>query len=142
MKNSIRSEIGIFESIVGAVVGRCPYGLLVVADRDSVDSHGDWDPAVEIVHAGTDSLYIGVQDAAMGMIMVIVAEGGSMSSGASLLHEGVHGFPSLSLHLYEPDESFSLVIPVDGGVNMVKIYGNATKAPSEIVVLIGGVDAE
>lgn len=107
-----------------------------------MDSHDDWDPAVEIVHAGTDSLYIGVQDAAMGMIMVIVAERGSVSSGASLLYEGVHEFPSLSLHVYEPDESFSLVIPVDGGVNTVKIYGNATKAPSEIVVLIEGVDSE
>ncbi|WP_211269246.1 hypothetical protein [Saccharothrix syringae] len=123
---------------MGAVIGKCTYGLLVVSDRDSADAHDDWNPATEVVHAGPDSLYVGVRDAAGGAVLVIVADRAEISSEAFLLHEGSFTSPSLSIHVYDPGESFSLVIPIDEAEFSVKVYGDNLRESSEIVVLLGG----
>lgn len=65
--------------LYGAAIARFAHGLLVVSAPTSTDAHEGWDPAAESIHAGPDSLYISVQQAASGHVGVACVEGHSPS---------------------------------------------------------------
>lgn len=136
MASLIMSSVGRFGETLGFVSSRFPHGLLVVSDPGSRDSHDDWDPAREAVHAGPDSLYVSVLQAASGLVSVIVAERGEIDERAQLLYGGEIFLPSLSVQLYEPSESFHLNILVEREVNSIQVYGDDSDESSEIAILL------
>lgn len=121
---------------LGSFEARFPFGLLVIADPASKDAHDTWNPSSERVHAGPDSLYVGVRDAASGLVSVTCIEDAdteTISRYRTLFH-GQLELTDSRLKFYDPDESISMIMPVSGNHIQVRIYADNPREPSELVV--------
>lgn len=123
---------------LGSFEARFPFGLLIISDPQSKDSHDKWNPALEKVHAGPDSLYVGVTDAASGLVSVTCTDSEDVPSGtaSSALFNGYLELADSRLKFYDPDESICMTIPVGGSRVQVKIYADYADEPSELLVQI------
>jgi hypothetical protein len=99
---------------LGSFEARFPFGLLIISDPESKDSHDNWNYGLEKVHAGPDSLYVGVTDAASGLVSVTCTDSEDAPSGtaSSLLFDGHLELAASRLKLYDTDESICMTIPV------------------------------
>lgn len=123
---------------LGAFEARFPFGLLVIADPGSKDTHDDWDPSIQKVHAGPDSLYVAVRDAVSGLVTVTCTDGDAAYQGAAsnLLFTGSLELAASRLKFYDPDESVRMTVPVQGSRAQVKIYADDAEEPSELLVQV------
>lgn len=112
------------------------HGLLIVSAPDSLDDHDDWDPGESPVHAGPDSLYIGVQQDATGLVSVECLEGEESSDELYLLFEGRLSLPSYRLRLCDPNETISMILRVSGDVASVAVKADNQVEPSRISLYI------
>jgi hypothetical protein len=126
--------------LLGAFEARFSHGLLVVSAPESVDAHEDWDASTEQIHAGADSLYVGVSQSASGLVKVMCIEGNDFRSELSCLFVGKLALPSSRLVLYDPDETICMTVPVEATSITVSIYGNDAFEPREIVIVVQAVD--
>ncbi|MFE0739550.1 hypothetical protein, partial [Streptomyces sp. NPDC058855] len=117
---------------------RFAHGLVVAAAPGSVDDHGDWDAATELVHGGPDSLFIAVQQAASGPASVQCVQGPYQSNEKVLVYSGNLTLPEASLEISDPNESVRLLIPVPNVENRVEVYGDGTDEPDEVVIVLTG----
>ncbi|WIX77230.1 hypothetical protein QRX50_38425 [Amycolatopsis carbonis] len=125
------------ERFHGSAVARFAFGLLVIAAPDSQDDHAGWDAATEAVHAGNDSLYVGVRDAASGPVGVTCVEEPFAVDGLGLLHRGEIELSRRSLAIYEPNAQLRLELPVERVLNRVSVYGDDGDEPARILVVLG-----
>jgi hypothetical protein len=123
---------------LGSFEARFPFGLLVISDPKSKDSHDNWNPTLEKVHAGPDSLYVGVRDAASGLVSVTCTDSEEIpfETTNSLLFEGDLNLAASRLKFYEPDESICMIIPVQSSHVQVRIYADYAEEPSELLVQV------
>lgn len=122
--------------LVGSVETRFSYGLMVVAAPESTDSHEYWDAATETVHARPDSLYVGVRQAASGLVKVRCFDGDSPESELTPLFSGMLTLPSARLRIYDPDETISMIMPVTGEHMAIAIYADDNDEPSELEIYL------
>ncbi|MFL6077090.1 MAG: hypothetical protein ACJ73S_27160 [Mycobacteriales bacterium] len=118
--------------LLGAFTIRLGYGLLVVSAPESTDPHDDWDAATQPVHAGPDSLYIGVQQAATGPVTVRCLAEEAPQPGREHLFSGRLSLPSARLQLVDPDETINMIVPVDGRDVTVDLYCDNPDEPAEL----------
>ena len=121
---------------LGAFEARFNFGLLVIGDPESTDAHGSWDPRVQMVHAGPDSLYVAVKDSSGGLVAVTCVDGGEGDDGTSLglLFSGRLELSVPRLKFYDPDESISMTVPVRDLSVQVDIYVDDTDEPGELLI--------
>lgn len=117
---------------------RFAHGLVVAAAPGSVDTHEGWDPAIDLVHGGTDSLFISIQQAVSGPASVRCVQGPYRPSGKVLAYSGELILPQASLEISDPNESVKLLIPVPNVENQVGVYGDGTDEPDEVVIVLTG----
>ena len=122
--------------LVSSVETSFPYGLMVVAAPESTDPHDDWDAATETVHARPDSLYIGVRQAASGLVKVRCFEGEDQQSELELLFMGTLALPSARLRIYDPDETISMILSVEGKSTAIAIYADNDDEPSDLEIYL------
>ena len=122
--------------LAGSFQARFSFGLMVVAAPESTDPHDDWDPRAEIVHAGPDSLYIGVRDTASGLVTVTCFEGGEPHSQFPLLFSGPLALPSAQLRIYDPNETISMVLPVPSKSMTIAIYADDSNEAAELEIYL------
>ena len=120
--------------LLSSVEASFPYGLLVVAAPESTDPHNDWDASTETVHARPDSLYIGVRQAASGLVKVRCFEDEELPSELGLLFTGTLALPSARLRIYDPDETISMILSVDGKSMTVTIYADDDDEPASLEI--------
>jgi hypothetical protein len=120
--------------LVGAVETGFSHGLLIVAAPESVDAHNDWDPATELVHAGPDSLYIGVLDAAGGLVRVECYDEPVTDPSLLLLYRGDLELPSASVVLYDPNQQLRMIIGLEARLHTVVVLGNDDSAPTRLCI--------
>lgn len=58
------------ESLIGRATFFVDHGLVMIEDPQSAYLHDDWDPSVEHVSAGPDSVYLSVQPSVDGPIEI------------------------------------------------------------------------
>lgn len=126
--------------LYGAAVARFAHGLLVASAPESRDAHDGWEPSVDPIHAGPDSLYISVQQAASGPVRVTCVAGPFVPEGLDLLFSGEISLPRASLAIYDPNGAVNLQLPVAGKLNKVEIYGDDVDESSEIVIALTEVN--
>lgn len=124
--------------LFASCVTRFAHGLVVAAAPGSADAHAGWDPATDVVHGGTDSLFISVQQAASGPASVQCVQGPYQPSGKVLVYSGSLTLPKASLEISDPNESVRLLIPVPNVENRVEVYGDGTDEPNEVVIVLTG----
>jgi hypothetical protein len=117
---------------------RFAHGLVVAAAPGSTDTHESWDPAIDVVHGGKDSLFISIQQAASGPASVQCMQGPYQPSGKALAYSGKLMLPQASLEISDPNESVKLLIPVPNVENQVDVYGDGTDEPDEVVIVLTG----
>jgi hypothetical protein len=122
--------------LVGSFEAWFSFGLLVVAAPESTDAHDGWDAAAEMVHAGPDSLYVGVRDTASGLVRVSCFEGDEPQSEFPLLFSGSLSLPSKRLRICDPDETISMVLPAAGDSVTVAVYADDSDEPSELQIYL------
>lgn len=122
--------------ILGSIEARFPFGLLIVSDSQSMSTHDRWNPASEMVHADSASLYIAVRDAVAGLVKVVCLEGGSAGGDLHEMFSGSLELPSSTLKLYDPDEAVCLTVPVTKPEMRVTVYGDNPKEASYVVILL------
>lgn len=123
---------------LGSFEARFSFGLLVISDPESRDSHDGWDPSAEQVHAGPDSLYVVVRDRASGLVSVACHDDSdsSLGPGSGLLFAGNLELPSAMLMFYDPDQMICMTVPVDEKRMHIKIYSDDPKEPAELLVQV------
>jgi hypothetical protein len=122
---------------IGAFEALFPFGLLVISDPGTTDTHDDWDPSIEKVHAGIDSLYVGVRDAASGLVAVTCVDDAESSGIASnVMFSGQLELPTSRLKFYDPDESICMTVPVMGSSVTVVIHADDVDEPSDLLVRV------
>lgn len=114
----------VMDRLYGAAIVRFAHGLLVVSAPTSTYTHDGWDPAMESIHAGPDSLYISVQQAASGPVGVVCVEGPYSPEALDLLYSGEISLPDASLAIYDPNGALNLRLPVTGKKNKIEVYGD------------------
>jgi hypothetical protein len=119
--------------ILASFTVRYPFGLLVASSPESTDAHDGWDASTQMVHARPDSLYIGVKDAASGLVTVTCTEAYGKPSGI-VLYDGKLTLPSARLRLYDPDENVSVVVPVSSSEVSVMVTGDDPEEPSDVTI--------
>ena len=124
--------------LLGAFTARFDHGLLVVSASESTDRHDDWDAATEAVHAGPDSLYIGVRDTVTGLVSVTCREDDVIETELRRHFTGNLDLPSARLKLYDPDESIMMTIPVQRNAIGIVIYSDDEMEPSELLIQLIG----
>jgi hypothetical protein len=110
------------------------HGLLVIAAPESTDAHNDWDSASALLHAGGDSIYCGVADAATSLVHVTCIEDSSVETDLSVIWAGRLALPSARLELYDPNETIRLVVPVDSNAPAVTVYADDDEEPTEVLI--------
>lgn len=70
------------DQVLGVVQYGIEQGLIIIEDADSRYAHDDWDPSVDFVSAGPDSIYLSVQPAVDGPIELIISNGEFNTQGA------------------------------------------------------------
>jgi hypothetical protein len=121
---------------LGGCLASFPHGLLVAAAPESVDTHAGWDPSSTLVHAGSDSLYIGVQQAASGLVGVACIAGPCDSTIGIKLFEGHLFLSSARLCISEPTGVVSLTVSLDEANNAIEVFGDDADEPSEILIVV------
>jgi hypothetical protein len=119
--------------LLGSFVARFSYGLLVISAPESTDAHDGWNAAEQAIHAGPDSIYVGVRDTAGGLVKVVCVEGDGADTELSEVFSGRLTLPSARLKFYDPDETIAMVVPVSAERMGVKIYAD-DEEPSELFV--------
>ncbi len=122
--------------ILGSFVARFSHGLLVVSAPESIDSHDDWDSATESVHAGEDSLYIGVRDTASGLVSVTCVETSDAETELSVIFSGQLALPSERLQFYDPDQTINMIVPVSANLVTVTVFADSSDEPSRLLVQV------
>jgi len=122
--------------LVSAFETSFPYGLMVVVAPESTDPHEDWDASTETVHARPDSLYISVRQASSGLVKVKCFEGEELRPDLDLLFTGMLALPSARLRIYDPDETISVILSVDGKSMTVTTYANDDDEPSDLEIYL------
>jgi hypothetical protein len=125
-----------WQMLLGSFKSRFSHGLLVVSAPESIDSHDDWDAATEGVHAGQDSLYIGVRDTASGLVSVTCVEVPDVETELSVLFSGKLTLPSARLQFYDPDETISMTVPVSAESVTITVFADHDDEPSELLVQV------
>lgn len=121
--------------LLGSFVAGFQHGLLIIAAPESVDTHDTWDPSVESVHAGPDSLYCGVRPAAGGLVSVTCIEDDEITGGGLVrIFSGVLSLPSRQLEFYDPNQTIRLVVPVEAWRSGVEIHADDAEEPETLVV--------
>src|ERR1700678_473679 len=103
-----------------------------------MDTHDDWNPTAEKVHAGHASLYVGTIDAASGLVAVTCTDDNAPTMGAArnLLFDGSLELPIFSVKFYDPDESICMTVPVRSKHIRVTIYATSAEEPSTLLVQV------
>lgn len=120
--------------LLGSFVARFSHGLLVVSAPESVDAHDDWNSAEQAIHAGPDSIYVGVSDAATGLVEVVCVEGDDANTELTEVFSGRLTLPSARLKFYDPDETIVMVVPVSAERMRVKLFADDDEEPSKLYV--------
>jgi hypothetical protein len=122
--------------LLGSLKARFPFGLLVIAAPESEDPHSDWDAATQPVHARPDSLYVGVQQAASGLVSIECFKGALETdiTGLSRLFSGHLLLPSARVLLYEPNETIRLMLPTESTRVSCHLYCDDTDDPATLVI--------
>ncbi|GAB2810447.1 hypothetical protein GCM10027176_13840 [Actinoallomurus bryophytorum] len=121
---------------LGAFTARFSHGLLVIAAPESVDPHEDWDAAAVSIHAGPDSVYVGVRETASGLVMVSCVEASEVTTDLVHAFSGHLSLPSARLRFCDPDETICMTVPVSEEEVEINIYTNGGDEPSELLVQI------
>jgi hypothetical protein len=124
---------------LGSFEASFSFGLLVIADPASTDSHGDWDPSLEMVHASADSIYVSVRDTASGLVSVTcVDEDEIADSGGegALIFSGDLTLQNRQIRFSDPNEMISMTIPVKNVGSHVEIYADDVDEPAALVVAV------
>jgi hypothetical protein len=129
------------DDLYGAAVARFAHGLLVASAPDSRDAHDGWDPSADPIHAGPDSLYISVQQAANGPVSVACVAGPRTPEGLDLLFSGEINLSRASLALYDPNGAVSLQLPVPGKLNRIEVYGDDPEESAEVVIVLSELNS-
>jgi len=119
--------------LLGSFSARFSHGLMVVSAPESADTHDSWDAAAEVVHAGPDSIYIGVMDAASGLVSVRCIEGPDVDTDLRAIFSGRLTLPSARLKFYDPDETINMIVPVSAESVAITIYADDDREPSELL---------
>jgi hypothetical protein len=122
--------------LAGSVEARFSFGLVMVEAPETTDAHEDWNAGAEKVHARPDSLYVCVRDTAMGLVRISCFDGDQPRSELGLLFSGSLSLPSARLRICDPDESISMVLPVEGKAMTVTIYADDSDAASELQIYL------
>ncbi|MFG2952004.1 hypothetical protein [Streptomyces adustus] len=121
--------------IYGAVTFRFPYGLLVAADAESEEEHDDWDPATQVVHAASDSLFISVRPAESGIVEVVCVEAPYETGNLQLMFSGEISLSRANITLSEPGGTMHLEVPIERKHNKVAVFGDDSIVASRIVLV-------
>jgi hypothetical protein len=124
------------DNLYGGGVARFPHGLLVVSAPESSDAHDEWDPASQPIHAGPDSLYISVRQAASGPVSVACVEGPYVPENVRLMFSGRINLPRASLAIYEPSGVLGLRLPIKAENNKIDIYGDDPTESSQLWIVL------
>ncbi|GAA5039844.1 hypothetical protein GCM10023317_96150 [Actinopolymorpha pittospori] len=124
------------DSFYGAGMVRFAHGLLVASAPTSTDAHNEWDPGVAPIHAGPDSLYISVRQAASGHVGVVCIEGPYSPPGLDKLFAGEISLPDASLAIYDPNGAMGLRLPVAGKRNRIEVYGDDPEESSQVCIVL------
>jgi hypothetical protein len=135
--NSLENDM-----LLGSFAARMPYGLLVIASPESTDPHVGWDAATESVHAVGDSIFVGVQQAASGLVKVDCYQGGVQEMKFDLLFAGQLSLPSSRLKFYDPDETIQMVLPVEGRFVNIELYSDDPDEPTELTVFVSATKGD
>lgn len=127
-----------WNSLYGAAIARFAHGLLVISSPDSVDAHSDWDPSVEPIHAGPDSIYVSVQQAVSGPVAVTCVVGPHVPERLDLLYSGTIELSRPTLSVYDPNGAVNLQLPVEERINRIEIYGDDPDESEQLVVVLTG----
>ena len=122
--------------LLSSVETSFPYGLMVVAAPESTDPHDGWDASTETVHARPDSLYVGVRQAASGLVKVRCFVDEIQQSELELLFTGTLALPSARVRIYDPDETISMIVSVEGKSMAVAIYADDDDEPSNLEIYL------
>ncbi len=98
------------------------------------------DPATTgTVHAGPDSLYVGVADPATGLVSVACHEGAGVETHLGRLFAGELQLPSARLEFTDPEESVKISVPVSSERVSLVVYADDAREPRELVVEVAPV---
>src|SRR5690348_10503152 len=121
----------VMDRLYGAATVRFAHGLLVASAPTSTDAHDGWDPGADPIHAGPDSLYISVRQAASGPVGVVCVEGPFSPEGLERLYSGEISLSDATLAIYDPNGEMNLCLPVAGRWNKIEIYGDDADESSQ-----------
>jgi hypothetical protein len=124
--------------LLGSFVARFSHGLLVISAPESTDAHDDWNSAEQAIHAGPDSIYVGVRDTATGLVEVVCAEGDDANTDLGEVFSGHLMLPSARLKFYDPDETVTMIVPVGAERMGVKLFADDDEEPSKVYVHLTG----
>jgi hypothetical protein len=124
--------------LLGSFMARFSYGLLVMAAPESTDAHDGWNSAQQAIHAGVDSIYVGVRDTTAGLVKVVCVEGAGADTELSEVFSGRLMLPSARLKFYDPDQTITMIVPVSAECMGVEIYADNDEEPSELYIHLTG----
>ena len=128
--------------LLGSLAARFGHGLLIIAAPESRDSHDNWDAAREPVHAGPDSIYVGVQQAASGIVSVECYEEQDVDAGLAGIYSGQLNLPSKKFIVYDPNETVLLTILTDSAQVHVSLFSDDADEPTRVLIYVRNASAK
>jgi hypothetical protein len=122
--------------LIGALTAGFAHGLMVIAAPESKDSHDDWEPSRQPVHAGPDSMYIGVQSSASGLVSIECHDASGPEAGLVPLYLGQLSVPSSKFIIYDPNATFLLTVLTESERTSVALFGDSNDDPRRLVLLV------
>jgi hypothetical protein len=119
--------------LLGGFTAPFAHGLLVVAAPESADPHDGWDVAEHHIHAGRDSLYCGVRQAASGLVTVSCVEAEAVQTEPEEVLACELFLPSARLEFYDPNQSVRLIVPVSEEHMRVTVYADDADEPAQLL---------
>jgi C-terminal processing protease CtpA/Prc len=128
------------EEFVGSFRASVGYGLLIIRDSNSTETHADWEGSD--IHVTRDSIYLCVQHPVDGPVTVEVFEGPPAREDGFVWFDGVIVSAGGTFIVHDPDEDVRLVVRTDhpGEVRLriasdVELLSTSVRRASDVELL-------
>lgn len=110
------------DRLLGSIAFRADHGLIIVESPESTYAHDEWDPGVEFVSIGSDSLYLSVQPSVDGPINLVIAKSEvDFTEGGHVYFDGALNIEGSYVIVRDADDVVRFSVRCRSGENRIRV---------------------
>lgn len=123
------------EKLIGRATFFVDHGLVMVEDPESACLHEDWDPAIEYVSAGPDSVYLSVQPSVDGPVELGIFESDSGRADGVVYFDGEIATNTGSITIHDANDVVRFTVRRRRGQVRVKVLADEAGLASRMRIV-------